>query len=154
MKMTIQQLLQNMQMSRYRLSKISGIPWATLSDIYSGKTRLNRCSAGTLSKLSKVLGLSIEELLALKTEPEINTVTGKPNRKTYLESGLPESVQKALKEYLQGEKAQVLYLDCLWGELYGAINSNLWAGLITEEQASYLREKYLGSEGKENSIYD
>lgn len=154
MKMTIQQLLQNMQMSRYRLSKISGIPWATLSDIYSGKTKLNRCRAGTLSKLSKVLRLSIEELLALKTEREINIVTGKPNRKTYLESGLPESVQKALKEYLQGEKAQVLYLDCLWGELYGAINSNLWAGLITEEQASYLREKYLGTEGKENSIYD
>lgn len=101
--MTIQQLLQDTQMSRYRLSKISGIPWATLADIYSGKTHLNRCGAGTLSKLSKTLGLTIEELLALETEPEENTVTGKPNRKTYLESGLPESVQKAIKEYLQGE---------------------------------------------------
>lgn len=152
--MTIQQLLQDIKMSRYRLSKTSGIPWATLSDIYSGKTRLNRCSAGTLSKLSKVLGLSIEELLALESESEKHTVSGKPNRKTYLESGLPASVQKAIKEYLQGEKEQVLYLDCLWGELYGAINSNLWAGLITEEQASYLRVKYLGTEGKENSIHD
>ena len=152
--MTIQQLLQDTQMSRYRLSKISGIPWATLADIYSGKTHLNRCGAGTLSKLSKTLGLTIEELLALETEPEENTVTGKPNRKTYLESGLPESVQKAIKEYLQGEKEQVLYLDCLWGELYGVINSNLWADLITEEQASYLREKYLGTEGKENIIND
>jgi len=152
--MTIQQLLQDTQMSRYRLSKISGIPWATLADIYSGKTHLNRCGAGTLSKLSKTLGLTIEELLVLETEPEENTVTGKPNRKTYLESGLPESVQKAIKEYLQGEKEQVRYLDCLWGELYGAINSNLWADLITEEQASYLREKYLGTEGKENIIND
>lgn len=152
--MTIQQLLQDTQMSRYRLSKISGIPWSTLADIYSGKTHLNRCGAGTLSKLSKTLGLTIEELLALETEPEENTVTGKPNRKTYLESGLPESVQKAIKEYLQGEKEQVLYLDCLWGELYGAINSNLWADLITEEQASYLREKYLGTEEKENIIND
>ncbi|WP_375340390.1 hypothetical protein [Lacrimispora amygdalina] len=26
-----------MQISRYRLSKISGIPWATLADIYSEK---------------------------------------------------------------------------------------------------------------------
>jgi hypothetical protein len=48
----------------------------------------------------------------------------------------------------KGEKEQVLYLDCLWNELYGAINADLWAGLITEEQARYLREKYLGIVGK------
>lgn len=142
--MTIKQLLMDMQMSRYRLSKISGIPWATLADIYSGKTNLNRCGAGTLSKLSKTLGLSIEELLALEIEPKINTAAGKPIIKTYLETGLSESVQKSIKDYLQGEKEQVLYLDCLWNELYGAINADLWAGLITEEQASYIREKYLG----------
>lgn len=53
-------------MSRYRLSKISGIPWATLADIYSGKTHLNRCGAGTLSKLSKAFGLSIEGLLEIE----------------------------------------------------------------------------------------
>lgn len=153
MKMTIQEILEDMQISRYRLSKISGIPWATLADIYSGKTKLSRCGAGTLSKLSKALFLSIEELLALETEQE-NNIAGKPNRKTYLESQLPESVQKAIKEYLQGEKEKVLYMDCLWGELYGAINSNLWAGLITEEQASYLRAKYLGIGGKENRTDD
>jgi plasmid maintenance system antidote protein VapI len=152
--MTIQQLLKDMQMSRYRLSKTCGIPWATLADIYSGKTNLNRCGAGTLSKLSKVLGLSIEELLALEIEPEKTTATGKPNIRTYLETGLSESVQKAIEGYLQGEKEQVLYLDCLWNELYGAINADLWAGLITEEQASYLRVKYLGIEGREGGIND
>lgn len=133
-------------MSRYRLSKISGIPWATLADIYSGKTHLDRCGAGTLSKLSQVLGISIEELLALETVPEKSTASGKPDKKTYLEAGLSESVKKAIKDYLQGEREQALYLDCLWNELYGAINADLWAGLITEEQASYLREKYLGTE--------
>lgn len=132
-------------MSRYRLSKISGIPWATLADIYSGKTHLNRCGAGTLSKLSKILGLSIEELLALETELD-KTASGKPENKAYLETGLSENVQKAIKDYSQGEKKQALYLDCLWCELYGAINADLWAGLITEEQASYLRAKYLGTE--------
>lgn len=55
-------------------------------------------------ELKKTLGLTIEELLALETEPEKNTASGKPSRKIYLESGLPESVQKAIKEYLQGEK--------------------------------------------------
>ncbi|MGB4439502.1 MAG: helix-turn-helix transcriptional regulator [Sedimentibacter sp.] len=152
--MTIQQLLSDMQMSRYRLSKISGIPWATLADIYSGKTHLERCGAGTLSKLSKALGLSIEELLALETEAEKDTASGKPNKKNYLETGLSKSVQKAIKDYLQGEKEQALYLDCLWNELYGAINADLWAGLITEEQASYLRVKYLGTEGREDGVND
>lgn len=154
--MTIQQLLRDMNISRYRLSKISGIPWSTLADIYSGKTRLDRCSVGTLSKLAKALGLSIEELLKLEPETlqEIGTVSGNINKRTYLEAGLPESVKKAIEQYLQGEKEQVLYLDCLWGELYGAINSNLWAGLITEGQADYLRVKYLGTEGEEDNIYD
>lgn len=152
--MTIQQLLHNMQMSRYHLSKNSGIPWSILADIYSGKIRLDQCGAETLSKLSKALGLSTEELLELETDQDVNTFDGKVNGKTYLESGLPDSVQKAIKEYLQGEKEQVLYLDCLWGELYGAINSNLWAGLITEEQADFLRVKYLGTEGKEEIIHD
>lgn len=152
--MTIRKLLQDMEMSRYLLSKISGIPWATLSDIYSGKTKLNRCDARTLVKLSKALGRSIEELLELESVQEQGITNGKANSKTYLETGLPESIQKAIVEYSQGEKEQVLYLDCLWGELYGAINSNLWAGVITEEQADYLRLKYLGTEGKENNIHD
>lgn len=152
--MTIQQLLQDMQMSRYYLSKISGIPWTTLADIYSGKTLLDRCSAETLSKLSKALDISIEELLNLETESEKSTVSGKPNKKSYLEIGLSESVNKAIKDYLQGEREKVFHLDCLWDELYGAINADLWAGLITEEQASYLREKYLDTVGEEYSIND
>lgn len=48
MHMTIQQILREKGLSRYQLSKRSGIPWATLADICSGKTALTRCSAGTL----------------------------------------------------------------------------------------------------------
>ena len=36
-----------------------------------------------------------------------------------------------------------LYIYCLWGELYSAINSNQWSNAITQEQADYLRTKYL-----------
>ena len=56
---------------------------------------------------------------------------------------MPASLQKALDEYIQGEKDHVSYMDCLWGELYGAINSNQWSNAITQEQADYLRAKYL-----------
>lgn len=141
--MTIQDLVRDMQMSRYRLSKNSGIPWATLSDIYSGKTQLDRCSSGTLLKLSKALGVSIEDLLKLETVKEEDKTLGKTEKRNYLETGLSNRIQQSINDYLQGEEEQVLYLDCLWNELYGAINADFWAGLITEEQADYLRSKYL-----------
>ena len=60
-----------------------------------------------------------------------------------LEPLLPPDIQKAIREYLEGEREKVSYLDCLWCELYGSINANQWGGRITIEQADYLRSKYL-----------
>ena len=60
-----------------------------------------------------------------------------------LEPWLPPDIQKAIREYLEGERETVSYLDCLWCELYGSINANQWGGRITIEQADYLRGKYL-----------
>ena len=128
--------------SRYQLSKKSGVPWATLADICSGKTTLSRCSAGTLMKLSSTLDIPMEQLITLTVEkPQMHG--GKPTDRTYLEKDLPASLDKALREYIQGEKDKVSYMDCLWGELYSAINSNQWSNAITQEQADYLRTKYL-----------
>ena len=108
----------------------------------SGKTTLSRCSAGTLMKLSSTLGIPMEQLITLTAEkPQMNG--GKPADRTYLEKDLPASLDKALREYIQGEKDKVSYMDCLWGELYSAINSNQWSNAITQEQADYLRAKYL-----------
>lgn len=142
MHMTIQQVLWEKGLSRYQLSKRSGVPWATLSDICSGKTSLTRCNAGTLSKLAATLDIPMEQLLTMTVEQRQAT-DGKPNDRSYLERDLPASLQKALDEYIQGEKDHVSYMDCLWGELYGAINSNQWSNAITQEQADYLRAKYL-----------
>ncbi len=144
--LTINQILQEKGLSRYSLSKSSGIPWATLADICSGKTHLERCNAGTLLKLSKALELTLEELLSLDAETKDIGSNGKPTDKSYLETDLPGSLQKAIDDYIQGEKEQVLHLDCLSDEVYGSINSNFWAGRITEEQADYLRKKYLYGE--------
>lgn len=146
--MTINELIQEKRLSRYRLSKISGVPWATLSDLCSGKTKLKRCSAATLSKLSKALEISMEELLLLEAENSMDE-DGRPKDKRYLEKGLPESLQHSLDEYIQGEKEQVTHMDCLWGELYGSINACQWGGRITKEQADYLRDKYLFGEEAE-----
>ncbi len=149
--LTINQIIKEKGFSRYSLSKSSGIPWATLADICSGKTHLERCSAGTLLKLSKALEITLEELLSLDAEPKDIDSNGKPTDKNYLETDLPVSLQKAIDDYIQGEKEQVLHLDCLWGEVYGSINANFWGGRITEEQADYLRKKYLyGEEDSED----
>lgn len=61
--MVINELLNNKNMSRYKLSKISGVPQTTITDICSGKTSMEKCSAGTLYKIAKALDVSMENLL-------------------------------------------------------------------------------------------
>lgn len=62
--MTIQQAIKNKNISIYRLSKLSSIPYATVNDIYSGKSRLEKCSAETIYRIALALDVSMEELLA------------------------------------------------------------------------------------------
>jgi transcriptional regulator with XRE-family HTH domain len=62
--MTIQDILQEKNMSVYRLAKTSQIPYATVNDICNGKTRLEKCSAETVYRLAHALNVSMEELLA------------------------------------------------------------------------------------------
>lgn len=69
--MIIDDLLYNAQMSRYRLSKLSGVPQATISDICSGKASLEKCSSGTLYRIAKVLGVTVDSILeAADNEPK------------------------------------------------------------------------------------
>ena len=60
--MIIEDLLATRDMTKYRLAVEAGIPHATLSDICSGKTKLEKCSDETVYKLSKALGVSMERL--------------------------------------------------------------------------------------------
>ena len=61
--MLITEQLAKKQMTKYKLSKVSGVPQATINDICSGKVDLERCSAGTLYRIARTLGVSIEEIL-------------------------------------------------------------------------------------------
>ncbi len=61
--MLINELLEKKKMTKYRLSKVSGVPQATVNDICSGKAELEKCSAGTLYRLAKVLGVTVEDIL-------------------------------------------------------------------------------------------
>lgn len=61
--MIVNELLQKENMSRYRLSKESGVAMTTITDICSGKAELDKCAAGTIYKIAKVLGVSVDFLL-------------------------------------------------------------------------------------------
>lgn len=129
-------LMRKSGLSRYRLAVTAGIPHATLNDICSGKTKLERCSAETVYKLAKALGVSMEQL----TENGIRET----QREHSYEYGLPDYLQHDLDTYKEGLKTHSPLLDCYWGELYGSINiAEISDGLITPEHADYLRQKFL-----------
>ena len=66
-------------MSAYRLSQISGIPYTTLNELLRGKTKMANCTADTLYRLSKALEVSMEELLLESQEYRSNFETFKSN---------------------------------------------------------------------------
>lgn len=134
--MIIEDLLSRREMTKYRLAVESGVPHATLNDICSGKTKLEKCSAETVYKLAKALGVSME----LLTEGGIRQA----EREQAFEYGLPDYLQHDLDAYKDGLKSHSGLMDCLWGELYGSINmAEISDGIITPEHADYLRKKNL-----------
>ncbi len=134
--MIIEDLLAKRNMTKYRLAVEAGVPHATLNDICSGKAKLEKCSAETVYKLGKVLGVSMEVL----TEGGIL----QSEREQAYEYGLPDYLQHDLDAFKKGLASHSSLIDCLWGELYGSINmAEISDGIITPEHADYLRKKFL-----------
>ncbi|MED9904657.1 MAG: helix-turn-helix transcriptional regulator [Lachnospiraceae bacterium] len=134
--MLLEELLKKQNMTKYRLAVEAGIPHATLNDICSGKTRVEKCSAETVYKLAKVLSVPMELLTSAGIQ--------QTERERAYEYGLPEYLQHDLDAYKEGIKNHSDLLDCLWSELYGSINvAEIDDGAITKEHADFLRNKYL-----------
>ena len=143
--MMIENLLKKQNMTKYRLAVESGIPHATLSDICSGKARLEKCSAETVYKIARTLSVSMELLTAEGIR--------QAERERAYEYGLPEYLQHDLDAYKKGLKERSGLFDCLWSELYGSINvAEIDDGAITKEHADFLRKKYLfgGDNGRKD----
>ncbi|MFA6624548.1 MAG: helix-turn-helix transcriptional regulator [Bacilli bacterium] len=67
--MTIEQMMLQQKMTKYRLSKVCGIPYSTIADICSGKTKIENCSFDKAYKISKALNVSLDYLYEqIKTE--------------------------------------------------------------------------------------
>ena len=75
----IDEILNKKQMSIYKCSKLSAIPYTTLLEIVRGKTNLAKCSVEIVYKLAKTLNVSIEELISDYVQPRIDFEIFKSN---------------------------------------------------------------------------
>ena len=142
--MSINEIIVQSGMTKYRIAKLSGIPHATLNDLCTGKTRIEKCSGETLYRLSKALRISIELLLESAMEQKLQLEKMQMLKIQSYEFGLPDYLQQDLDAFKAGLKTNSTLLDCLWCELYGSINiAEINEGVITPEHADYLRQKFL-----------
>ena len=148
--MYLQTLLDEQNLSMYRLSKISGVPKTTVIDICSGKSNIRNCTAYTVYKIAKTLNCSMEDLMLIDTS-DFNRESGLPKNRDYLERGLPPYLRQsieAMKQSWEIEDAgkKDMHWDIVWCDLNADINSAETEQDITHDQAQYLREKYLRME--------
>ena len=141
--MGLNDIMETQGMSRYKLAKLSKIPYATLNDLCNYKTKVAKCAVETIYKLSKTLQLSMDELYELLLQDEQEHEVIKERERSY-EYGLPPYLQEDLDRYKDALEHGSTLLDCYWGELYSSINdAEIGTGTISAEHANYLREKYL-----------
>lgn len=77
--MTINEIMKNRKITKYRLSKDSGIAYTTVNDICSSKAQLEKCSAETIYRIAKALGVSMESLIEPCLEKRIDFELFKSN---------------------------------------------------------------------------
>ena len=146
--MNLQSYLDQRNMTKYHLSKISGVPKTTIIDICSGKSDIEKCSARTVHQLAKALECTMEDIMAMSCA---RNEDGLPKEKSYLECGLPEFLQESLRAMVEAWRKvdsgeRYLRWDCDFCNLQSDINSAEVNQMISAEQAWYLREKYLRME--------
>ena len=128
--MTFLDLLSEKKTTVYSLSIHSGIPRTTLTDIASGKADILECTGKTLLAISKILNVSIEDLLSLERE-EAKTL-------------LPGFLLDSIKEYRKAIRKDSTLIDCYSDQLNSSINVAEVENLISKEQANRLRTRYFG----------
>ena len=77
--MNINLVIQEKQISKYRLAKETNIPYTTISDICNGKTTLENCNAKTVYELAVYFDISMEDLLYKNNEIRYDFETFKSN---------------------------------------------------------------------------
>lgn len=68
-------LLQQKNISLYRLEKETGLPHSTLLDIYHERVNIEKCSAFVLHKIAKALHVSMDDLYNILTYRDLSLIT-------------------------------------------------------------------------------
>ena len=149
--MTLQNYLDQKNITKYHLSKISGVPKTTIIDICAGKSAIEKCSAKTIQQIAIALNCTMDEIMQLDEPEMFNPETGHPENKGYLECGLPPYLQKSLENMkrsweIEDSGKRDIHWDIYWCDLNADINSAEVDHVISSEQAWYLRTKYLRME--------
>lgn len=146
--MDLQTMLDQKNMSKHQLSRASGVPKTTVMDICAGRSSIDRCFARTVQKLAKALDCTMEDIMRLESPRAVESRSGLPKDKSYLECGLPtfllesiETMKSAWEKIDRGEP--YVRWDCDFCCLQSDINNAEVNQVISVEQAWYLREKYL-----------
>lgn len=61
--MFIDELLKERKLSKYRLAKLTNIPYSTINDICNHHASINKCNVLTVYKIANALDVKIEDLL-------------------------------------------------------------------------------------------
>lgn len=151
--MTLKTMLNERNLSMYRLSQLSGVPKTTVIDICSGKSAIAGCTAKTVYQLAKVLNCPMEELMKLDAS-DYDAQTGLPKDQTYLEKGLPPYLARSLEAMkrswaVEDHGEADPHWDAYWCELNADINAAENEHSISNVQARYLRRVYLRMEETE-----
>ena len=77
--MTLKEHIEQKNLTKYKLSKISGVSFTTISEITTGKSNIKNCTGDTLYRLAKALDITIEDLLADSMEYRSGFDTFKSN---------------------------------------------------------------------------
>ena len=135
--MTLQEFINSKNLTKYQISKLSGIPKSTVLDICSGKSSLSKCTAGTIQQLAKALNCTMEDIMAFDLSNDYDKETGLPINKNYLECALPPYLEESLKAMIDsweiidsGEK------DYNWDNVWCELNADINAAEIEQEISS------------------
>lgn len=121
--MDFNELLKQKKISKYKLSKESGVPYSTISDISTGKSKLEKCSAETLIRLCHVMNMSVEELFpdivypeikkktAVKKQTKNKTVVEKQTNKT--QTDIKADLKQAPQKIPQTDEIDLSYEDSI-----------------------------------------
>ena len=114
--MNINTLIKRQNLSLYELSKTSGVPYSTLKDISHGKSKIEKCSAGTVYRIANALHVSSDDLLepCFFRRPDFSVYKSEICHQVKELGDIPFLVKKKKKDMISDLYEKQWYPECLY----------------------------------------